>query len=771
MAVSTPGPPIAPATAAVSAASALVVINEPVVPGGAAGVSGALCAITFAQGVVPAAAAQSAASLAVTAPSVMTPAAGAASSASLTVKANTQIGAASAGAQSAASCLVTTPQPFTASAAATSTATCLARVTFQKVQLGNPFTYPAWDAVTVTELDDLPYTNVQFGRIVNTPGPFAGNVQLSDPGVQKLKYLASSVPGRTLVGVEFLGGLVWLGMIWTRKYTRKGTNMLIGAQELGSWLAQRVQAADYTSTWADGADPMVIAQQMVADMLAVGTICGTWTSVLNPASTTSPAQAQSYPANGTYSWTCPPGVTSISVVATGAGGGAGGASSAQYPGGGGGGGESAGNTALTVVPGDVYTIVVGAGGAGGGSNANGVAGGNTTFALGGTTLITANGGAGGVKGGSASGGAGGSPGSGSTNPWHWPGGYGGGGGGHRQCGGGGGSSAGLSAAGNNGGVGGLGSGLGGAAPYGGCPGGNGDNGSGPQCPRGAAGGGGGGGSTINGGAPGAPGPDGALAISYVATNPGSGQSLIVSYPITQMQTIMALLTLLVQMGYSYGFDYTIDTKYSPGTRTPVVTINFWWPRCGQYNPTMISIDIANATDFEYLEDATKQAWSMTEKGGGSGGIEPVTEQATQVAAAGWPLLEAVTSRAQVNTTEVLTNIAKGDLSIKAWPVTTPTVTVPIALPNTEGVLNPDALQFDQLTIGDDMQLVIDPVPLNAAGQPVYGINNDPRFPAGMNFTWRNTNWTAQIPKGGMPVFVLALAVPPAVSTNPTQPPE
>jgi hypothetical protein len=246
--------------------------------------------------------------------------------------------------------------------------------------------------------------------------------------------------------------------------------------------------------------------------------------------------------------------------------------------------------------------------------------------------------------------------------------------------------------------------------------------------------------------------------------------VVVSYPITQMQTVQALVNLLTQMGYSYGPDWQCNVAYAPGTRNPVITIEFVYPRSGQYDPAAVTIDIANCTTFEYDEDATQQAWSVTEKGGGAGGIQPVTVQAPQVGAAGAPLLEAVFSRAQVNTSDVLANIAKGDLSMRAWPVTTPTITVPVAMPNAQGTLDPNQLTFSDLTIGDDMTLVIDPVPVNAAGAPVYGINNDPRFPAGMNFTWRNTNWTCQVPPNGIATFVLAMAIPPSLSTDPTEPP-
>lgn len=65
-----------------------------------------------------------------------------------------------------------------------------------------------------------------------------------------------------------------------------------------------------------------------------------------------------YKIPGTYIWRAPKGVTSVSVVAVGGGGGG-----SNYGDGGGGGGLGWGN--VSVVPGQVYTIKVGSGGAGG----------------------------------------------------------------------------------------------------------------------------------------------------------------------------------------------------------------------------------------------------------------------------------------------------------------------------------------------------------------------------------------------------------------------
>lgn len=139
---------------------------------------------------------------------------------------------------------------------------------------------------------------------------------------------------------------------------------------------------------------------------------------------------------GTYNFTVPAGVTSLSVECWGGGGGGGGGA---Y-GGGGGGGEYAADT-VTVTPGNSYTYVVGAGGAGGTSGSNGTSGGNSTFD---STSVVAHGGSRGTTGSPGSGGSGGS---GSSNTTHHNGGAGASGT-SSSVGGGGGSSAGPGDAGN-----------------------------------------------------------------------------------------------------------------------------------------------------------------------------------------------------------------------------------------------------------------------------------------------------------------------------------
>lgn len=110
-----------------------------------------------------------------------------------------------------------------------------------------------------------------------------------------------------------------------------------------------------------------------------------------------------FTANG--NWTCPLGVTTAwaSGCAGGGGGGSGGSGSAGFGGGGGGGGAGQNiiRQAVTVVPGTVYPIVIGAAGiagaAAGSGSGNGGGSGGTTSGLG----ISLTGGAGGSGGAAA----------------------------------------------------------------------------------------------------------------------------------------------------------------------------------------------------------------------------------------------------------------------------------------------------------------------------------------------------------------------------------
>jgi hypothetical protein len=265
----------------------------------------------------------------------------------------------------------------------------------------------------------------------------------------------------------------------------------------------------------------------------------------------------------------------------------------------------------------------------------------------------------------------------------------------------------------------------------------------------------------------------------IVLNPpaGSGQSVAMTYPATQLQTIDSIVTTLSQMGYMVGPDYSYDVVYIPNTNTPQVTLNIWYPRRGRpFSESEIVIMHASTSGFTYPEDSTKQADNVAETGSGTGGLYATVLVDDVIDPVGYPLLEAVISRTQITTQDPLSGTAVSDAALLCYPVTTPTITLPLSLPdpvsfpNQPGYLNPAQLSLGQFDIGDDIMHIIAPAPVNAQGVAAYGLNNSPRFPNGLQFEWRITQWTCTVADYGVSTLLLDLGVPPQQDLPPPQPP-
>lgn len=155
-----------------------------------------------------------------------------------------------------------------------------------------PITYVAYDLLTGSYLGTLPLTQVTFGYQLMQQGTLQGTLDIASPAVQALNPLALTAPARTFIGVDYLGSLIWGGVLWTRSYQYSGTTrrLQIGATDITSYFNQREQATDYSSppysgitgtgspmpiwdaaTSADSAtwDPVLIAWQVINDALSV----------------------------------------------------------------------------------------------------------------------------------------------------------------------------------------------------------------------------------------------------------------------------------------------------------------------------------------------------------------------------------------------------------------------------------------------------------------------------------------------------------------------
>jgi hypothetical protein len=276
-------------------------------------------------------------------------------------------------------------------------------------------------------------------------------------------------------------------------------------------LSGNLQGVTLVGSAMDATSTLNGTQLQQATVLNPGISGGTATSLVHTITNTggavlgytAGATTTTFSTAGLYLWTCPTGITNVQVQCWGAGGGGDGGNSSQG-GAGGGGGEYAAEPNFAVIPGNVYTVVVGIPGIGGFSEgsssgvSSGSQGGASTFynSNGQSQGVVANGGLGG---GAFIGGEGGF---GSGNTIHFDGGDGANGSGFNGGGGGGGSAGpgvtGLGAEGNGGtaSAGNTG-GAGGAAVTGGAAGGAGGN-SLTNGTAGASPGGGGGGAGDDG---------------------------------------------------------------------------------------------------------------------------------------------------------------------------------------------------------------------------------------------------------------------------------
>jgi hypothetical protein len=220
-----------------------------------------------------------------------------------------------------------------------------------------------------------------------------------------------------------------------------------------------------------------------------------------------------------------------------------------------------------------------------------------------------------------------------------------------------------------------------------------------------------------------------------------------SYPGNQLQAIDSIFSTLSQMGYGAGFDYSYDAQYKPGTKTPEIVLNLWFPRMGRKNSGIAILD-RSLLDSEDSEDSTVQANSIFVTGSGSGGVAPDEALAENVIAAGYPLLEEMISHTQVNNEAVLQGVSFGALGVKAWPVSTPTLELPLPLPSPKtGVINPNQLTFGDFNLGDNAVRRIPP-------------NRDYRWPNGMDFAFRINGWEVANDEKGVPILKLMMAPPP-----------
>jgi hypothetical protein len=136
--------------------------------------------------------------------------------------------------------------------------------------IANPLTFLAYDMISGNLLAEVPFSGgTTFSSRLNTPGSFSGKLDFLDPRVQAIGLPEALLEGRTLIFVDYLGYLIWGGVVWTSQFSREtATAVPIGGMELWSYFVHRMQATDYSTVWSSTpVDPITIAYQVTHDAL------------------------------------------------------------------------------------------------------------------------------------------------------------------------------------------------------------------------------------------------------------------------------------------------------------------------------------------------------------------------------------------------------------------------------------------------------------------------------------------------------------------------
>jgi Concanavalin A-like lectin/glucanases superfamily len=242
----------------------------------------------------------------------------------------------------------------------------------------------------------------------------------------------------------------------------------------------------------------------------------------------------------------------------------------------------------------------------------------------------------------------------------------------------------------------------------------------------------------------------ALVMCHPQFPSGFTDPITASYPLSQLQTVDQMVSNLAAGGYGTGFDYTMTASWQNGVQgsVPIFGIDLWYPRLGaagsQESP-VVTIGVgAQEVDYTWPEDSTVMAWKTYATGGQGGGLSFLaTDDAPQ--RAGWPLLEATTSYAEVNNQSAIIMAALSDLANQEWPVTVPSVTLPLFGTDATGTKIGPALE--DLSVGGDIRVVIAP---------------DEFFEQGVDVSYmRVIGIDATIADSGLSTMVLTLNMPPA----------
>lgn len=158
--------------------------------------------------------------------------------------------------------------------------------------MANDITYYAFDQSSLELLAEVPIIGgsdssgsgsaVKWGQRLNSAAGFSGVINLADHSSQAADIKDATSPGKSLLVVDVNGSIEFCGLFLPHTWTRSTRQMSVQASDAMSYLGQRVQAADYGTTWQNTpTDACDIAQQIVGDAMALPGTMGLFTAAKN----------------------------------------------------------------------------------------------------------------------------------------------------------------------------------------------------------------------------------------------------------------------------------------------------------------------------------------------------------------------------------------------------------------------------------------------------------------------------------------------------------
>lgn len=230
-----------------------------------------------------------------------------------------------------------------------------------------------------------------------------------------------------------------------------------------------------------------------------------------------------------------------------------------------------------------------------------------------------------------------------------------------------------------------------------------------------------------------------------------------SYPVTEIQSVQMITSMLQQMGYGVGFDFASSAYWvgTGATRKPKSRITLANPMLGRpQSQTGLVINTAHANDYEYPEDATQTGNRLYETSTSDGSILVIKEWQPAIQA-GYPILDQLVQHPDINSTPVvqivLEQVAESDLAIYTYPKVTPKITLPMFGKGPVG----SSISVGTFEMGDGVRFI---VPHVSGDIPI-----DPRFPTGVDFEFRIISASYTVADQGESTMKLTLNVPPSTA--------